>query len=78
MVDFNSIKVRLRLSAAIGAAGGLLFQFHKGSIKTPSKVEGIVTRPNFNSIKVRLRQLAGALEPAKTIFQFHKGSIKTC
>ena len=31
---FNSIKVRLKRGAAIGAGAGLLFQFHKGTIKT--------------------------------------------
>ena len=31
---FNSIKVRLRLTTFSGAANFLLFQFHKGSIKT--------------------------------------------
>ena len=34
--DFNSIKVRLKLAAAgLSAVGSALFQFHKGTIKTP-------------------------------------------
>ena len=33
--NFNSIKVRLKLLATLLGAGlGLLFQFHKGTIKT--------------------------------------------
>ena len=38
-IDFNSIKVRLKLSKAIPAHGFELFQFHKGTIKT------IATKP---------------------------------
>ena len=33
-VDFNSIKVRLELTAGAGLLGSLLFQFHKGAIRT--------------------------------------------
>ena len=36
--NFNSIKVRLKLLATLLGAGlGLLFQFHKGTIKTRLK-----------------------------------------
>ena len=35
---FNSIKVRLKRSALGSIAGGLIFQFHKGTIKTLSFV----------------------------------------
>ena len=31
---FNSIKVRLELGGALGVASSLLFQFHKGAIRT--------------------------------------------
>ena len=34
--NFNSIKVRLKpITAGAHLIGGLLFQFHKGTIKTP-------------------------------------------
>ena len=52
---FNSIKVRLEQVLLSKEVGGVLFQFHKGAIRT------IVNSPNlslfplyFNSIKVRL------------------------
>ena len=35
---FNSIKVRLKPSAASGVGSLLLFQFHKGTIKTLSRI----------------------------------------
>ena len=51
---FNSIKVRLEPSLFGGAISGLLFQFHKGTIRTlPLYAVGKTVR-DFNSIKVRL------------------------
>ena len=38
---FNSIKVRLERAAALSAGAGLLFQFHKGAIRTHKKIEEI-------------------------------------
>ena len=33
-MNFNSIKVRLKLAAGGSLLSGILFQFHKGTIKT--------------------------------------------
>ena len=55
----------------------LLFQFHKGSIKTLINYTSMQKSSNFNSIKVRLK-LNGYREFSTPYqFQFHKGSIKT-
>ena len=54
---FNSIKVRLKLSPQSSSTTSLIksFQFHKGTIKTPSRYVQTRTEQNFNSIKVRLK-----------------------
>ena len=55
-----------------------LFQFHKGTIRTPDRYELANPSVNFNSIKVRLEQSVGEPsdgEPSE--FQFHKGTIRT-
>ena len=76
--DFNSIKVRLKLGAVKDGISSLLFQFHKGTIKTSPPCITISTSSNFNSIKVRLKlQGRAALLNAQNLFQFHKGTIKT-
>ena len=36
LLNFNSIKVRLELAFSLGEAFELLFQFHKGAIRTIS------------------------------------------
>ena len=43
---------------------GIVFQFHKGTIKTLDGVSFQNKIPNFNSIKVRLKQLHFLLEHA--------------
>ena len=55
-MDFNSIKVQLKLEADTWKKQHEVFQFHKGTIKTLAKsvYNGEVT--NFNSIKVQLKQ----------------------
>ena len=55
----------------------LLFQFHKGTIKTILIMLTRYYSANFNSIKVRLKRqgFEGDYYPSK--FQFHKGTIKT-
>ena len=53
--NFNSIKVRLeRLSIFNPIAKFLLFQFHKGAIRTAAENNAFVRCYYFNSIKVRL------------------------
>ena len=55
----------------------LVFQFHKGTIKTERDRLRVIPEEDFNSIKVRLKQRADSnFRPVK-LFQFHKGTIKT-
>ena len=76
--NFNSIKVRLRRSMkSILLCCGILFQFHKGSIKTKKRQSWTFDQKYFNSIKVRLRRAKSPACTAPKAFQFHKGSIKT-
>ena len=51
---FNSIKVRLEPGRLPFARIYLIFQFHKGAIRTISKISFSKSILNFNSIKVRL------------------------
>ena len=76
---FNSIKVRLELIIKVLIyALSLIFQFHKGTIRTKLQNQIQELNANFNSIKVRL-------EPTSVLvllnqihqFQFHKGTIRT-
>ena len=56
----------------------IIFQFHKGAIRTiyDAAVPGL--KAHFNSIKVRLEQAVGyLLNAAILVFQFHKGAIRT-
>ena len=56
----------------------ILFQFHKGTIRTRSKRPDEDMDYNFNSIKVRLEQsVAPSLGFGAIVFQFHKGTIRT-
>ena len=56
MLNFNSIKVRLKLrSLAVIQKYVNLFQFHKGTIKTNTYNIRRKAWTNFNSIKVRLK-----------------------
>ena len=52
---FNSIKVQLRLVFKRSYTKRVIFQFHKGTIKTEAKEDCCTAEPNFNSIKVQLR-----------------------
>ena len=54
-----------------------MFQFHKGSINTPSPLTDNEELLSFNSIKVRLIHFNEDANPKKLVFQFHKGSINT-
>ena len=53
---FNSIKVRLRLCYCNRNLLVIIFQFHKGSIKTHTYRDDCGFLRYFNSIKVRLRR----------------------
>ena len=56
-IDFNSIKVRLELKIKLNFFRFLLFQFHKGAIRTPILQLNYPKGYHFNSIKVRLELL---------------------
>ena len=55
----------------------LVFQFHKGTIKTDDRRNKQALFADFNSIKVRLKRLLLMYCICVVIFQFHKGTIKT-
>ena len=58
--NFNSIKVRLKPSTRLYKNARLLFQFHKGTIKTAFNQKPTRYSSDFNSIKVRLKLLPQA------------------
>ena len=55
----------------------LQFQFHKGTIKTPTGGMMPIINLHFNSIKVRLKHDNVFTGRVSAEFQFHKGTIKT-
>ena len=78
-IDFNSIKVRLEhCNMMIQFMICMLFQFHKGTIRTEILAVSSPLNVNFNSIKVRL-ELSQMSDNYTNIskFQFHKGTIRT-
>ena len=76
--NFNSIKVRLELSChLLVLLLSLIFQFHKGAIRTLLVLSLVVCHQHFNSIKVRLELSAEIAAAALSAFQFHKGAIRT-
>ena len=75
---FNSIKVRLKQKADGTPIAYVVFQFHKGTIKTSVFMIIAISKTNFNSIKVRLKhEGADGVKGRPFLFQFHKGTIKT-
>ena len=56
-MNFNSIKVQLKLLRALDQACNSEFQFHKGTIKTCLHQQDGRPVPNFNSIKVQLKHV---------------------
>ena len=75
---FNSIKVRLELIILFQLQGdGVIFQFHKGAIRTVMGAGNDIIDFNFNSIKVRLEPHQSQPSAAYLRFQFHKGAIRT-
>ena len=79
LIDFNSIKVQLKLQISIPLyVSDILFQFHKGTIKTFYEYLLHHHHLHFNSIKVQLKLPKRETEKASVFqFQFHKGTIKT-
>ena len=57
--------------------GELIFQFHKGAIRTIFRCFSFYASYYFNSIKVRLELASTVSNRYVRIFQFHKGAIRT-
>ena len=55
----------------------LVFQFHKGAIRTAVQVSRQGLQVYFNSIKVRLERCFQLIYSPRSEFQFHKGAIRT-
>ena len=55
----------------------IVFQFHKGTIKTYCAKKLKEFLGYFNSIKVQLKLLRQEAKRVFRLFQFHKGTIKT-
>ena len=72
-VNFNSIKVRLKLIQDAKSQDIKIFQFHKGTIKTSVTRHREADGINFNSIKVRLKHYS--IVPL-TFEQYNFNSIK--
>ena len=77
VLHFNSIKVQLKQLILFIVMLLVLFQFHKGTIKTKLLTEILVIITYFNSIKVQLKQQNLEEKYLQSVFQFHKGTIKT-
>ena len=76
--NFNSIKVRLKLSFVTVVIELLQFQFHKGTIKTllTDAVTSMRTGFQFHKGTIKTNKFNEFLQVHST-FQFHKGTIKT-
>ena len=74
---FNSIKVQLERCASSLVRFLLPFQFHKGTIRTPTALIGFGSPRHFNSIKVQLELPRFLCDRILDLFQFHKGTIRT-
>ena len=77
LTHFNSIKVQLEPEKKQAIIHQLVFQFHKGTIRTLFELEYTKDDNNFNSIKVQLERLWRSYESCEYKFQFHKGTIRT-
>ena len=68
--------VRLKDSTATILSFDWIFQFHYGTIKSPSRVALAEAVPYFNSTMVRLKVVGGPKRLQELVFQFHYGTIK--
>ena len=55
----------------------MVFQFHKGTIRTQFLTLSEAALCHFNSIKVQLEQTDASDFVIPELFQFHKGTIRT-
>ena len=77
-LDFNSIKVQLELRPIVCNENRvILFQFHKGTIRTEDGCSFETLEKHFNSIKVQLEHGFRVPTSQTCPFQFHKGTIRT-
>ena len=76
-VNFNSIKVQLEHDMQRYYTDFMLFQFHKGTIRTLYQLIPQLLNINFNSIKVQLERSYATWIRSSSTFQFHKGTIRT-
>ncbi len=76
---FNSIMVRLKdYSEEIQRKNHLLFQFHNGTIKSPSDIAGIEIDLEFQFHNGTIKRINGDILTNKDLsFQFHNGTIKS-
>ena len=76
--NFNSIKVRLKLYVMSAVLATMIFQFHKGTIKTDYLSVNTSLNNAFQFHKGTIKTEYGptTLRPHYQ-FQFHKGTIKT-
>ena len=76
--DFNSIKVRLEPNRLSSELKNILFQFHKGTIRTQDAFVDYYNVPAFQFHKGTIRTFTSVTtSSARTTFQFHKGTIRT-
>ena len=75
---FNSIKVRLKLYEQVQHEPTLLFQFHKGTIKTVSLtfLANWYVSFQFHKGTIKTYKITKTFYLMQ-VFQFHKGTIKT-
>ena len=75
--DFNSIKVRLKLNdPSAYNIDDILFQFHKGTIKTTNEHILPAQADNFNSIKVRLKPVKSKAYKPRRLYRFAGAKIQ--
>ena len=78
LINFNSIKVRLKLTRSLITKSGVQkFQFHKGTIKTLLDLESQMAKYVFQFHKGTIKTINDNYLPNLCKFQFHKGTIKT-
>ena len=76
IVNFNSIKVRLKLHLQNAIPSYPSFQFHKGTIKTfMAKYNGNIDL-YFNSIKVRLKPVKSKAYTPRRLYRFAGAKIQ--
>ena len=77
-LNFNSIKVQLEHLQGFCQFSAFLFQFHKGTIRTPYFQVHLNEHYQFQFHKGTIRTALSVLMSIQILeFQFHKGTIRT-